>query len=191
MELILVGDVEHLGRRGDVVRVANGYGRNYLLPKGLALLSTPANRKLVESQRLAQARREARHKAEAELLAEEFSRRHAVLSRRAGDTGVLFGSVTSRDVSDLLSANGIEVDRRKILLEQPIKSIGNYRLDIRCHAEVTAQLLVSIVPEEDDPVRRLKQQDDESNRLVAELEFLVDEIKGVPIETPDSDAREQ
>ena len=191
MELILVGDVEHLGRRGDVVRVANGYGRNYLLPKGLALLSTPANRKLVESQRLAQARREARHKAEAELLAEEFSRRHAVLSRRAGDTGVLFGSVTSRDVSDLLSANGIEVDRRKILLEQPIKSIGNYRLDIRCHAEVTAQLLVSIVPEEDDPVQRLKQQDDESNRLVAELEFLVDEIKGVPIETPDSDAREQ
>ena len=191
MELILVGDVEHLGRRGDVVRVANGYGRNYLLPKGLALLSTPANRKLVESQRLAHARREARHKAEAELLAEEFSRHHAVLSRRAGDTGVLFGSVTSRDVSDLLSANGIEVDRRKILLEQPIKSIGNYRLDIRCHAEVTAQLLVSIIPEEDDPVQRLKQQDDESNRLVAELEFLVDEIKGVPIETPDSDAREK
>ncbi len=191
MELILVGDVEHLGRRGDVVRVANGYGRNYLLPKGLALLSTPANRKLVESQRLAQARREAKHKAEAELLAEEFSRRHAVLSRRAGDTGVLFGSVTSRDVSDLLSANGIEVDRRKILLEQPIKSIGNYRLDIRCHAEVTAQLLVSIVPEEDDPVQRLKLQDDASNRLVAELEFLVDEIKGAQIETPDSDAPEQ
>lgn len=188
MELILVGDVEHLGRRGDVVRVANGYGRNYLLPKGLALLSTPANRKLVESQRLAQARKEARHKAEAELLAEEFSRRHAVLSRRAGDTGVLFGSVTSRDVSDLLSANGIEVDRRKILLEQPIKSIGNYRLDIRCHAEVTAQLLVSIVPEEDDPVERLKQQDDESNRLVAELEFLVDEMKPAEIETPDSES---
>ena len=188
MELILVGDVEHLGQRGDVVRVANGYGRNYLLPKGLALLSTPANRKLVESQRLARARKEAKHKAEAELLAEEFSRRHAVLSRRAGDTGVLFGSVTSRDVSDLLSANGIEVDRRRILLEHPIKSIGNYRLDIRCHPEVTAQLLVSIVPEEDAPVERLKQQDDESNRLVAELEFLVDEMKTAGIETPESDS---
>ena len=191
MELILVGDVEHLGRRGDVVRVAKGYGRNYLLPKGLALLSTPANLKLVESQRLAQARKEAKHKAEAELLAEEYARRHAVLSRRAGETGVLFGSVTSRDVSDLLSANGFEVDRRKILLEQPIKSIGNYRLDIRCHGEVTAQLLVSIIPEEDEPVQRLKQQDDESNRLVAELEFLVDEMKDASIDAPDSETGEQ
>ena len=191
MELILVGDVEHLGRRGDVVRVANGYGRNYLLPKGLALLSTPANLKLVEAQRLAQARREAKNKTEAELLAEELTSRHAVLSRRAGETGVLFGSVTSRDVSDLLSANGIEVDRRKITLEHPIKSIGNYRLDIRCHAEVTAQLLVSIVPEEEAPLQRLKRQDDESNRLVAELEFLVDELKPTRIETPDSEAGEQ
>ena len=191
MELILVGDVEHLGRRGDVVRVANGYGRNYLLPKGLALLSTPANLKLVEAQRLAQARREARHKADAELLAEELTRRHVVVSRRAGESGVLFGSVTSRDVSDLLSANGFEVDRRKIRLEHPIKNIGNYRLDIRCHAEVTAQLLVSIVPEEDAPVQRLKRQDDESNRLVAELEFLVDEVKAAGIETPDSDSGEQ
>ena len=191
MELILVGDVEHLGRRGDVVRVANGYGRNYLLPKGLALLSTPANLKLVEAQRLAQARREARHKADAELLAEELTRRHVVVSRRAGESGVLFGSVTSRDVSDLLSANGFEVDRRKIRLEHPIKNIGNYRLDIRCHAEVTAQLLVSIIPEEDAPVQRLKRQDDESNRLVAELEFLVDEVKAAGIETPDSDSGEQ
>lgn len=191
MELILVGDVEHLGRRGDVVRVAGGYGRNYLLPKGLALLSTPANLKLVESQRLAQARKEAKHKAEAELLAEEYARRHAVLSRRAGETGVLFGSVTSRDVSDLLSANGFEVDRRKILLEHPIKNIGNYRLDIRCHGEVTAQLLVSIIPEEDEPVQRLKQQDDESNRLVAELEFLVDEMKDASIDAPDSETGEQ
>lgn len=191
MELILVGDVEHLGRRGDVVRVANGYGRNYLLPKGLALLSTPANLKLVEAQRLAQARREARHKADAELLAEELTHRHAVLSRRAGESGVLFGSVTSRDVSDLLSANGFEVDRRKIRLENPIKNIGNYRLDIRCHAEVTAQLLVSIVPEEDAPLQRLKRQDDESNRLVAELEFLVDEMRAAGIETPDSDAGER
>lgn len=191
MELILVGDVEHLGHRGDVVRVANGYGRNYLLPKGLALLSTPANSKLVEAQKLAQARKEARHQADAELLAGELAGHHAVLSRRAGETGLLFGSVTSRDVSDLLSANGIQLDRRKIRLEQPIKSIGNYRLDIRCHAEVTAQLLVSIIPEEEDPVQRLKPQDDESNRLVAELEFLVDEMKAARIEAPDSDAGEQ
>lgn len=191
MELILVGDVEHLGRRGDVVRVANGYGRNYLLPKGLALLSTPANLKMVEAQRLAQARKEAKHKAEAELLAEELTRRHAVLSRRAGESGVLFGSVTSRDVADLMSANGFEVDRRKILLEHPIKNIGNYRLDVRCHAEVTVQLLLSIVPEEEAPVQRLKEQDDESNRLVAELEFLVDEMKAAGIKTPESDAGEQ
>ena len=191
MELILVGDVEHLGRRGDVVRVANGYGRNYLLPKGLALLSTPANLRMVEAQRMAQARREAKHKAEAELRAEELTRRHAVLSRRAGESGVLFGSVTSRDVADLMSANGFEVDRRKILLEHPIKNIGNYRLDVRCHGEVTAQLLLSVVPEEEDPVQRLKEQDDESNRLVAELEFLVDEMKAAGIETPDPDAGEQ
>ena len=177
MELILIDDVFHLGRRGEVVRVAKGYGRNYLIPKGLAVLVTPGNLKMIEQQRLSQVKKEAKNREEAGILAEELSQLHLILSRKVGDSGALFGSVTTKDLSDLMHANGVEFDRRKILLQQPIKSIGNFQIELRPHVEVEAQFLVSVVPEEAGPIERLKKKDEESDQIVADLDARLAEIQ--------------
>ena len=176
MELILIDDVFHLGRRGDRVRVANGYGRNYLLPKRLAVVATPGNLKMIEQQKLAQVKREAKNQEEAGILAQELNQLHLILSRKVGDTGALFGSVTTKDLSDLMHSNGVEFDRRKIQLEQPIKNIGNYDIELRPHPDVEAQILVSVIPEEAGPVERLKKRDEETDQIVAELEAKLAEV---------------
>ncbi len=176
MELILIDDVLHLGRRGELVRVANGYGRNYLLPKRLAVVATPGNVKMIEQQKLAQVKREAKNQEEAGILAQELNQLHLILSRKVGETGALFGSVTTKDLADLMHANGVEFDRRKILLEQPVKSIGNYNIELRPHPEVEAQILVSVIPEEAGPVERLKKRDEESDQIVSDLEAKLAEL---------------
>ncbi len=200
MELILIDDVFHLGRRGDLVRVASGYGRNYLLPKRLAVVATPGNLKMIEQQKLAQVKREAKNQEEAGILAEELNQLHLILSRKVGDTGALFGSVTTKDLSDLMHANGVEFDRRKILLEQPIKSIGNYDIELRPHPEVEAKILVSVVPEEAGPIERLRKRDEESDQIVAELEAKLAEVHQSqdapeeaqkPVPTPPEDSAEE
>jgi len=177
MEVILIDDVFELGKRGTVVRVADGYGRNYLIPKSLAIPATPGNRKMIEQQRLAMAKKESKYQEEAELLTQELNQLHLMLSRKSGETGTLFGSVTSKDIADLLKTTGIQMDRRKIVLNQPIKSIGNYRIEVRPHSEVTAQLLLSIVAEGDEPVSKIKKKDEESDAIVAELEARLKEMK--------------
>jgi len=169
MEIILIDDVFELGKRGDIVRVANGYGRNYLIPKNLAVPATPGNRKMVDQQRLAMAKKEAKYQEEAELLAQELNQLHLIISRKSGETGTLFGSVTSKDMTDLLKRGGIRLDRRKLLLSQPIKTIGNYRIEIRLHSEVTAKLLISIPIEGEQPIS-------ESDKVVAELEAKIKEM---------------
>ena len=177
MEVILIDDVFELGKRGTVVRVADGYGRNYLIPKSLAIPATPGNRKMMEQQRLAMAKKESKYQEEAELLTQELNQLHLMLSRKSGETGTLFGSVTSKDIADLLKTTGIQMDRRKIVLNQPIKSIGNYRIEVRPHSEVTAELLLSIVTEGDEPVSKIKKKDEESDAIVAELEAKLKEMK--------------
>ncbi|MCK5351342.1 50S ribosomal protein L9 [bacterium] len=177
MEVILIDDVFELGKRGTVVRVADGYGRNYLIPKSLAIPATPGNRKMIEQQRLAMAKKESKYQEEAELLTQELNQLHLMLSRKSGETGTLFGSVTSKDIADLLKTTGIQMDRRKIVLNQPIKSIGNYRIEVRPHSEVTAELLLSIVAEGDEPVSKIKKKDEESDAIVAELEATLREMK--------------
>jgi len=177
MEVILIDDVFELGKRGTVVRVADGYGRNYLIPKSLAIPATPGNRKMIEQQRLAMAKKESKYQEEAELLTQELNQLHLMLSRKSGETGTLFGSVTSKDIAALLKTTGIQMDRRKIVLNQPIKSIGNYRIEIRPHSEVTAELLLSIVAEGDEPVSKIKKKDEESDAIVAELEARLKEMK--------------
>ena len=177
MEVILIDDVFELGKRGTVVRVADGYGRNYLIPKSLAIPATPGNRKMVEQQRLAMAKKESKYQEEAELLTQELNQLHLMLSRKSGETGTLFGSVTSKDIAALLKTTGIQMDRRKIVLNQPIKSIGNYRIEVRPHSEVTAELLLSIVAEGDEPVSKIKKKDEESDAIVAELEARLKEMK--------------
>jgi large subunit ribosomal protein L9 len=169
--------VFELGKRGTVVTVADGYGRNYLIPKSLAIPATPGNRKMIEQQRLAMAKKESKYQEEAELLTQELNQLHLILSRKSGETGTLFGSVTSKDIADLLKTTGIQLDRRKIVLNQPIKSIGNYRIEVRPHSEVTAELLLSIVAEGDEPVSKIKKKDEESDAIVAELEARLREMK--------------
>ena len=176
MQLVLINDVLHLGRQGDVVTVASGYGRNYLIPKGLAVAATSTNLKMVEQQRAALARKESRVKEDAEIVAQELKQLHLVLSRKAGETGALFGSVTAKDLADLLEEKGFNLDRRKIDLEHPLKSIGNFQVETHPHPEVKLELLVSVVQEDDEPFANiLKQGTDESAGIVSGVESLLEE----------------
>lgn len=176
MKIILTEDVQNLGKRGALVRVADGYARNYLIPKGWGVLATAANLKMVEEQRIASAKKEAKLKEEAEILAGELNLLHLVLSRKAGDTGVLFGSVTSKDLAELLEANGIHLDRRRIPLEHPIKKIGNFNVDTHPHTEITASLMVSVVPEESEPVAKVLKRGAESDKIIAEVEARLEKL---------------
>ena len=176
MQLVLINDVLHLGRRGDVVTVASGYGRNYLIPKGFAVPATAANLKMVEQQRTALARKEARVKEDAQIVAQELNQVHLVLSRKAGETGALFGSVTAKDLADLLQEKGFNLDRRKIDLEHPLKSVGNFTVEAHPHPDVKLELLVSVVLEEEEAFARiLKQGTDESTATISGVESLLRE----------------
>ena len=155
MQIILTDDVANLGRRGDIVSVANGYGRNFLIPKGLALPATEGNRRVVEEQRVALSKKDTQFKEAAEVVAADLSKHHIVISRKSGDTGVLFGSVTTKDIGEVLAGGGYQVDRRKISLEHALKAIGNFHVEVALHSEVKVQLLVSVAPEGDEPVARV------------------------------------
>ena len=177
MQIILIDDVFEVGRRGEVVSVADGYGRNYLIPKKLAIPATQGNLKMIQEQRLAMAKKEAKYKGEAELLADELGSLHVIVSRKSGETGTLFGSVTSKDITKLLAGSGIQLDRRKILLDQPVKAIGNYQIELRPHSDVSAQILLSVVIEGEEHVARVKKRDEESEKMVADLEAKLKEIR--------------
>ena len=147
LELILREDVAHLGQRGDVVQVKSGYARNYLLPQKLAVPLTEGNRKAVEQQKAAALRHEASEKSQVEQLAAMLASLTLTITRKAGETGALFGSVTSLDVGEALQQQGYEIDRRKILLEEPLKQLGEYQVPLRLHREVTASITVQVVAE--------------------------------------------
>ena len=144
MEVILKEDVPKLGARGDVVKVADGYGRNYLLPRKLAIEATPGNRAVIEQMKEAAVRRLARDKADAELLAKQFDDVTLTFYRRVGEGEHLFGSVTSSDIGEELEARGFNVDRRKIQLDQPLKNLGEFPVPIKLHRDVTATVKVKI-----------------------------------------------
>ncbi len=144
MEVILKEDVANLGHRGDVVKVADGYGRNFLLPRKLALQATLANKAVIEQMKIAAARRSATEKTQAEELVAKLQPLVLSFTRKSGENGQLFGSVTSADIASDLEAKGFEVDRRKIQLAEPIKSLGNFDVAIRLHREVTAHLKVQV-----------------------------------------------
>ena len=148
MELILREDVEHLGRRGDVVQVKGGFGRNYLLPRKLAMKVTEGNRKVVEQEKAAAVKRDARDQSDAQQLATLLAQTTLIVARKAGESGVLFGSVTSLNVAEELHKKGFEVDRRKIQLEEPIKQLGEFQVPVRLHKDVTVSVPVQVVAEE-------------------------------------------
>ncbi len=147
MEVILKEDVVHLGHRGEVVKVADGYGRNFLLPRKLAMQATAANKAVIEQMKTAAARRSATEKVIAEELATKLAPVELSFTRKSGEAGRLFGSVTSADVAAGLATEGFEVDRRKIVLDEPLKSVGEFSVAIRLHREVTAHVKVKVLAE--------------------------------------------
>ncbi len=148
MEVILREDIEKLGSRGEVVKVAPGYARNFLLPKRLAVAATESNKKIVEQERQAHVRREAKQVGEAQDLAKLLNGVTVTLSQKAGENDQLFGSVTSKDVAEALAAQNFTIDRRKIHLEDPIKQLGEYKVPVRLHRDVTAEINVVVTKEE-------------------------------------------
>jgi large subunit ribosomal protein L9 len=147
MEVILRDDVEKLGRRGEVVKVAEGYGRNFLLPRGLALAVTPANKAMIEKEKKAHEARQAKEKAEFQSLAERVGGMRFITPRKVGEQDLLYGSVTAADIAGFLATKGIEIDKRKVHLDEPIKRLGDYEVHIRLHPEVTATLKVLVTKE--------------------------------------------
>jgi len=149
IELILKQDVEHLGRRGDVVKVAPGYARNYLLPRKMALAVTDANRRVVEHEKKMAVVREAEEKSAAQTLAQRIAAAECVIARKVGETETLYGSVTAADIAEALAVQGIELDRRKIQLEEPLKHLGEHSVAIKLYREVLAHVRVQVVKDEE------------------------------------------
>jgi large subunit ribosomal protein L9 len=147
MKVILKQDVEKLGKSGEVVKVAAGYGRNYLIPKRYAVQATEGNLKVMELERQAAARRDHREKAAAALVAKDLVKIVVTIRRKAGEGGTLYGSVTAIDVADYLITHKIDIDKRKIQLEDPIKAIGEYEVPVRLHREITVPIRVIVEAE--------------------------------------------
>jgi large subunit ribosomal protein L9 len=147
MEVILKEDVNKLGARGDVVKVAEGYGRNYLLPRKLAIQANEDNKAVVAQMKAASVRRSAKEKTQAEELAKQFDGLSAAFQRRSGEHDHLFGSVTSGDIAEAIAKKGINLDRRQIQLHEPLKTLGEFTIPVKLHKDVTAHLKVMIEKE--------------------------------------------
>jgi large subunit ribosomal protein L9 len=147
MEVILKEDVAKLGNRGDVVKVAEGYGRNYLLPRKLAIEATVANKAVIDQMKAAAVRRTAKEKTEAEALSKQFDGLSVTFLRKSGENDQLFGSVTSSDIAEALEKKSFHIDRRKIQLHEPLKSVGEFAVPVKLHKDVTTHLKVVIEQE--------------------------------------------
>ena len=145
--VLLREDVESLGGRGDIVKVKAGYARNYLLPRKLAVEATTSNVRQIEQERAALLRREARERGSAEAQAAEMSKLRLNFERRVGEHGILYGSVTSMDITEALKERGYEVDRRRVLLREPIKEVGDFTVAVRLHRDVTVEVPITVTPE--------------------------------------------
>jgi large subunit ribosomal protein L9 len=152
MEVILKEDVSKLGHRGDVVKVADGYGRNYLLPGKLAIEATLANKAVIEQMKASSIRKSAKEKVQSEDLARQMSDVELVFERKVGEHDHLFGSVTSGDIAQQLEAKGYTIDRRKIALEDPLKQLGEFHVPVKLHRDVTAHVKVTIKSDAPDEV---------------------------------------
>jgi len=147
MEVILREHVDNLGRRGDIVKVAEGYARNFLLPRKLALVVTEANKKQIDREKKVAEVRDAEETSQAEALAQRIAESGIEIARRVGDQDTLYGSVTSADVAHALQAKGFDIDKRKVHLPDPLKALGEFTVPVRIHRDVTAQVTVKIVPQ--------------------------------------------
>lgn len=147
MEVILRDHVDNLGRRGDVVKVAAGYARNYLLPRKLALAVTENNRRQIEREKKLAEAKDAEERAAADAVAQRLAGTEVEIARRVGEHDTLYGSVTAADIAQALQAKGFDVDKRRIQLPEPLKAIGDAVVPVKIHRDVTAQVTVKVVPE--------------------------------------------
>ncbi len=148
MKVILKEDVESLGTRGAVVTVKDGYARNFLLPKGMAMRHTPGAMKVLEQERRMYELRQLKAKEEAQALADKISALEFTVAKRAGDQEVLYGSVTPTDVADLIKGAGFAVDKRRLVLHEPIKKLGDFEIPIRLHPDVIPKVRLHVIKEE-------------------------------------------
>jgi large subunit ribosomal protein L9 len=148
MEVILREDIENLGSRGEIVKVAPGYARNFLLPKRKAVAATDSNKKIVEQERQAHLRKDAKVQGEAQELAKLMTGVTVTIRSKAGEGDQLFGSVTTKDIGDALAAQNYTIDRRKIQLDEPIKQLGEYKVPVKLHKDVTVDVTVIVAKEE-------------------------------------------
>jgi large subunit ribosomal protein L9 len=149
MDVILREDVEKLGTRGQLVKVAPGYARNFLLPKKMAVVATESNKKIVEQERQAYLRREAKVVSEAGDLAKLMESVVVTIKQKAGENGQLFGSVTSKDIADALEAQSYTIERRKIVLDEPIRTLGDFKVPLRLHRDVSTEIAVHVVRDQE------------------------------------------
>ena len=147
MEVILREHVDNLGRRGDLVKVADGYARNYLLPRKMALLATEGNKKVIEREKVKFDAKEAEEQKVAQAVADRLGSVEIDISRKVGETDALFGSVTNGDIAESLAAKGFDIDRRKIQLHEPIKKLGDYTVPVKLHRDVVVPLKVKVSAE--------------------------------------------
>src|SRR5215470_1043521 len=148
MEVILREDIDKVGSRGEIVKVAPGYARNFLLPRRLAVSASEANKKIVEQERQAHLRREAKVIGDAQDLAKLMGAVEVTIAQKAGENDQLFGSVTSHDIAAALEKQGYTIDRKKVHLEEPIKTLGDFKVSVRLHRDVSADIPVHVVREE-------------------------------------------
>ena len=147
MEVILREHVDNLGRRGDLVKVADGYARNYLLPRKMALLATAGNKKVIEREKVKFEAKEAEEQKVAQAVADRLGSAEVEIARKVGETDALFGSVTNADIAESLAAKGFDIDRRKIQLHEPIKKLGEFKVPVKLHRDVIVTLTVKVVGE--------------------------------------------
>jgi large subunit ribosomal protein L9 len=159
MHVILLERIGRLGQMGDVVRVRDGYARNFLLPQGKALRATEENRKHFEAQRVHLEARNLELKTEAEAVAKRLDGQSFVAIRQAGDTGQLYGSVSTRDIAEVVTASGFAIDRRQVLLDRPIKALGLHELKLQLHPEVTVSATLNVARSEDEAERQARGED--------------------------------
>jgi len=150
MEVILKEHVDNLGRRGEIVKVADGYARNYLLPRKLALLATDGNKKQIEREKVKYDAKELEEQKVAEAVSERLATVDVAIARKVGETEALYGSVTTGDIAQALAAKGFDIDKRKLVLQEPIKKLGEFTVPVKLHREVTTQLKVRVVAEGSD-----------------------------------------
>jgi large subunit ribosomal protein L9 len=170
MEVILKEDVDKLGHRGDVVKVADGYGRNYLLPQRLAMEATAANKAVIEQMKASSVRKSAKEKGEAELLLEQVNAIELEFERKVGENDHIFGSVTSADVAHALAAKGFTIERRKISLSEPLKQLGEFEVPVKLHREVTARVKVIVKSDGSEPEKPVVQEEEVRGTYAGEFD---------------------